>query len=200
MAKTIHIIACSVFRDALLYLSDRIIDCPFIFTFLPSYLHLKPIDLKKHLLALIQEIKAANDQVGCLYGKCFPDIDQHLAQFEVIRMPYNHCYEIFIGRKRYQQIIVDRPGTFFVEKEVLIDFRNLCRVPLELDDPEIRRLYFKHYQQIIYIRQPLDPDLSDKAKEVAHLLELKLKILDADYTELNCFLEKLCGPANRKIE
>jgi hypothetical protein len=105
---------------------------------------------------------------------------------------------MFIGKKRYQQIISDQPGTFFVEKEVLLDFESLCRIPMELDDPEMRRLFFKHYQQVIYIRQPLDPDLAGKADDIANLLELKLKIIDADYTELSDFLEKLCRQETKR--
>jgi hypothetical protein len=200
MTKPIQIIACSVFKDALLYLSDRMQDCPFCFTYLPSYLHLTPNVLKERLSTSIQQIKATGDRLGCLYGDCYANIDNHLGPIGVIRMPYVHCYEIFIGKKRYQQIISDQPGTFFIEKEFLLDFENLCRIPMELDDPEMRRLFFHHYQQIIYIRQPLDPDLSDKANDVANLLELKLNIIDADYTELNGFLVKLCRHTNKRIE
>ena len=200
MPKPIQIIACSVFKDALVYLSDRMKDCSFSFSYLPSYLHLNPNNLKEHLSRLIQQKKADSDRMGCLYGQCYANIDQHLDPIGVIRMPYIHCYEMFIGKKRYQQIISDQPGTFFVEKEVLLDFDNLCRIPMELDNPEMRRLFFKHYRKVIYIRQPLDPDLSVKANEVANLLELKLNIIDADYTELNGFLEKLCRHADKRIE
>jgi hypothetical protein len=198
MTKPIQIIACSVFKDALVYLSDRMQACPFCFTYLPSYLHLTPNALKERLSTLIQQIKTPRKRVGCLYGDCYANIDRHLGQIGVIRMPYIHCYEMFIGKKRYQQIISDQPGTFFVEKEVLLDFESLCRIPMELDDPEMRRLFFKHYQQVIYIRQPLDPDLAGKADDIANLLELKLKIIDADYTELSDFLEKLCRQETKR--
>ena len=83
------------------------------------------------------------------------------------------------------------PGIFFLEKQLLINFDDYCRSPLELDDPLIRRMYFKHYGNVVYIRQPQDPDLSAEAREVAALLELDLRILDADYTELHDYLKHI---------
>ena len=191
MDDHVHIIACSVFKDAITYLADWIADRPFTFRYLPSNLHLYPQNLKTQLLQSIQETKVAHSCMGCLYGQCFDTIDQDLLPARVLRIPCCHCYEILLGSRRYHDIIAEEAGTFFVEKELLLDFDRLCRIPLELDDSDLRELYFKHYHRLVYIRQPLDPDLSDQIHSVVELLKLELMVKDADYTELKGFLGQL---------
>lgn len=197
MHDTTHIIACSVFRDALACLSDTFTAQPLSITFLPSYFHLRPNELKAHLLEAILEKKGPGVCIGCLYGQCFAGIDSHLAPEAVQRISCNHCYEVLLGHARYRRIIDKCPGTFFAEKELLVDFDNLCRYPLELDDPELRELYFTHYRQLLYIRQPRDPDLSDRVRSVAEFLDLEYTVMDADYSLLKSFMDQLFRRAQR---
>lgn len=197
MSDTLHIIACSVFRDALTYLTDTSAVPPLSVTFIPSYLHLHPRELKQRLLSAIEEKKTPDACIGCLYGQCFADIDNHLDPDIVQRVPGSHCYEVLLGHARYHRTIDKCPGTFFAEKELLVDFDDLCRLPLELDDPELRALYFSHYHQLLYIRQPRDPDLSDRVRSVADFLNLRSTILDADYSLLASFIDQLYRRAQR---
>lgn len=191
--KHIHIVACSVFKDAITYLADWIGDRPFSFSYLPSNLHLRPRDLETSLLKSIRTAKAASACTACLYGQCFEDIDHRIAPENVVKIPCNHCYEILLGSRRYQDIMAEEAGTFFVEKDLLLNFDEFCRIPLELDDPELRNMYFQHYQRIVYIRQPLDPDLSQQVQSVANLLDLKSTVVEADYSQLKAFLDQLTG-------
>lgn len=194
MNDTLRIIACSVFRDSLAYLSEHADLCPMQIIYLPSHLHLYPDELKQRLLETIRQMSATAPCIGCLYGHCFADIDHHLWSAGIERADCSHCYELFLGHRRYRQIMADCPGTFFVEKELLLNFDSLCRIPLELDDPELRQIYFGNYRQVIYIRQPLDPDLTHRARLIAADLGLDLRIVDADYTALQRFLENLQPP------
>ncbi len=191
MRDTIHIIACTVFKDAITYLASWIAERPFSFSYLPSNLHLRPLELKKELLQSIEQTKTRHPCVGCLYGQCFEGIDRSILTEKVLRIPCGHCFEILLGSDRYHDIMIREAGTFFVEKELLLDFDQLCRIPLELDDPDMKELFFRHYRKIVYIRQPLDPDLSDRLHSVAKLLNLELTIEDADYTQLKAFLNHL---------
>jgi hypothetical protein len=191
MPPAIEIISCNVFKDALSHLTDRFSGRPLRVHYLPANLHLNPMALKKRLLVAIQEAKQADHRPACLYGICFPGIDKCLGVEGVDRIRCDHCYETFLGRRRYRRLIDACPGSFFVEKELLLDFDDLCRGPLELDDPEIREIYFSHYSQVVYIRQPRDPDLMAQARFVADLLGLRLTIVDAEYTELIHFLDQL---------
>ena len=198
MVDAHYIIACSVFKDALNHITADFSakglgspDSPIVIDYLPSNLHLEPIELKARMLAAIKRAKHTGHSITCLYGTCFPGIDGCLGSAGVGRIRCSHCYEVFLGRERYRQLIDDSPGSFFVEKELLLDFDDLCRGPLELDDPMIREMFFTHYSHVVYIRQPRDPDLTEKARLVADFLRLRLRIIDAEYTELKHFLKEI---------
>ena len=82
-------------------------------------------------------------------------------------------------------------GTYFLESDLIINFEEYCAGPLELYDNEIKRLAFEHYERVLYVRQPRDPDLVSRAAEVAEFLQLCLEIQNADYSHLEQILADL---------
>jgi hypothetical protein len=118
-------------------------------------------------------------------------MDEFVQTESIVRVPGANCYEMFLGCEKCQSILQEEAGTYFLEKDLLVNFRQYCVEPLELHDAEFRQLYFRNYKRLLYIRQPLDPDLLDKAREVASFLSLELSVLDADYGELRANLYKL---------
>jgi hypothetical protein len=184
------IIACDVFRSALLHLGIDRPDAPHTIIYLPAHLHLRPDHLEQKLLQCLESDARTKSCAGCLYGKCFPDIDTVLNARSIERIECGHCYEILLGRVVHDKVMTERPGTFFLEKTVIEDFDNLCRAPLELDDPQMRGWYFEHYQQVVYIRQPLDPDLMGEVRRIAKLLFLDYTVMEADYTDLMAYLKQ----------
>ena len=185
------LIACDVFRSALRYLGFDRPDGPFKITYLPAHLHLRPDHLKRQLLQTLESEGAPRPYAGCLYGQCFPNIDTVLKSRSIDRLACGHCYEILLGRSAYRELIAEQPGSFFMERTVIEDFDTLCRGPLELDDPQMREWYFEHYHQIVYIRQPQDPDLIENVGGIARFLSLDVTILEADYTDLISYLNSL---------
>jgi hypothetical protein len=55
----------------------------------------------------------------------------------------------------------------------------------------MRKSFFEHYERILYLRQPSDPDLLSKANKLATFLQLSLEIRDADYSHLKKNLNDL---------
>jgi len=102
----------------------------------------------------------------------------------VIKVPGSHCYEMLLGSERFQKLVDETAGTYFLERELILNFEEYCIEPLELHDEEMRKCCFEHYQRLLYVRQPLDPDLVPNARELAEFLELSLDIVDADYWHL----------------
>ena len=195
---SIRIIACGVFEEALKYLSLQAHHPDLRITFLRPRLHNLPPELKKELTGVIRTSRAAGDKVICLYGQCFPEMDDFVQKEAIVRAPGAHCYEMFLGSETFQRILQEEAGTYFLEKELIVHFREYCLQPLELHDPELRECYFCHYKRLLYIRQPLDvdPALVEKARELADFLSLNLLVLDANYGELRANLLKLiqhCG-------
>lgn len=183
---TTRIIACTVFKPAIEYLQLESRYPNLRLTYLPPKLHLKPQALKKRLLNEINAAQKRNERVICLYGDCFPGIDDFCQQHGVIKVPGHYCYEMLLGTERFQRLIEEIAGTYFAERELILHFEEYCVRPLELYDEEMRKYCFEHYKRLLYVRQPSDPNLLiSQAGEAAQFLELYLDISDADYSQLD---------------
>jgi hypothetical protein len=182
------VIACRVFEDALDFLQIKQRFPNWTIHYLPARLHLRPDELKMRVFDAIQAARRCGAGACCLYGQCFPDIDHCLTQQGVFRAPCAHCFEIFLGPERYRRLTAEETGTYFIEKQLIVNFDDYCWKPMELHDPAIRRWYFEHYRQIVYIRQPNDPNLAGSAEALAKRLGLPLRIEDADYRDLDAVL------------
>ena len=154
-------------------------------TFLPSNLHLYPRTLKKNLLATIVSAIKRNERPLLLYGYCVPDIEEICTRNGADKVPGLHCFEMLLGSDSYEQIMAKTAGTYFLESELIVNFREYCLEPLELYDSDIRESFFKYYKKLMYVRQPSDPDLKAAAGKLAGFLNLSLEIKDADYSHLN---------------
>ena len=194
--KIFTVIACNAFRDALAHLKFPERYPGVRFRYLPASLHLKPAELKRCMLQEIQSAGRPGYGICCLYGHCFPDIDDVLKEKNVVRISCSHCYETLLGTRQFNAVLSEQPGSFFMEKELVQNFDAYCWQPLEFDDPELRQMYFHHYRQAVYIRQPQDPDLTREALQIAERLALHLKIVDSDYEELNDRLTELLNKLN----
>jgi hypothetical protein len=189
---SIRIIACGVFRDALRHIEPQWLHQNVSITYINPYLHNYPQKLKEELLYQIHLAKEAGDKILCLYGRCYPDLDDHLCEMGIPKIPGEHCYEILLGSKRFQAIIDEEAGTYFVEKDLISNFPEYCIQPLELNDPLMREIFFQHYKRLVYIRQPFDSDrITPDFHDISQFLNLKPMVFDADYSELKAKLIKL---------
>ena len=187
----IRIIACAVFEPAIDYLQLEKRYPDLRMTYLPSDLHLRPQELENRLLKEITSAQKRNERVICLYGDCFPDIDDFCQQHGTIKVPGHYCYEMLLGSEHFSQLINEMSGTYFAEKDLLLNFEEYCVRPLELRDEEMKKYCFGQYQRLLYLRQPSDPNLVPRAGEVAEFLGLSLDISDTDYSYLEKSLIEL---------
>jgi hypothetical protein len=180
----VRIIACQVFKPALEHLGLES-KYPYIRpTYLPPNLHLRPQELGRYLRREVMAAERRNEQIICLYGDCFPGISEYCQQHGASRVPGPYCWEIFLGSERFNRLLEEDAGTYFLEKELIRNFTEYCIEPLELYDEEMREQCFKHYHRLLYVRQPSDPDLMARANEIAEFLGLSLEVQDADYSHL----------------
>ena len=179
-----RIIACAVFKPALehLRLENRYRDLRL--TYLPPNLCMTPRKLRNYLLRGIASARKSDERVICLYGDCFPDISDFCERHGTIKVPGLRCHEMLLGSERFRGLIDETAGTYFVEKDLIVNFEKYCMEPLELHDEEMRKYCFAHCQRLLYVRQPADPDLVPRASGLAEFLELSLEIRDADYSHL----------------
>jgi len=189
---SIRIIACGVFRDALRQIEPQRFHQKVAITYITPHLHNYPSKLKEEILYQIHLAQKAGDKILCLYGRCYPDLDDNLYKMGIPKVPGEHCYEILLGSRRFNAIIDEEAGTYFIEKDLILNFSEYCIQPLELDDPLMQESYFRHYTRLAYIRQPLDPDtVMPIVHDISRFLKLKPIVLDTDYSELTTNLRKL---------
>jgi hypothetical protein len=183
-----------VFRPALGALGIRESYPELNLHYLPSRLHSRPHELQDLLLEEINWARGKSDEVICLYGECCPDLFHQCKRVGAHKVPGAHCYEILLGGEQYREIMEQGAGVYFIERDLIENFKEYCIDPLELYDDDIRKLYFKHYHTLLYIRQPSDGNLIERIRDLANFLDLKTEIRDADYTHLSNMLKKLLGP------
>lgn len=186
-----RIIACSVFKPALDFLGIEQRYPEVCITFLPSNLHLKPVELKQKLLEEVISAKRRGERIVCVYGDCFPGIEDFCTNQGITKAAGFHCFEMLLGSEKYQRTMNEEAGTYFVEKDLIQNFHSYCMEPLELFDETMRKLFFERYQRIVYVRQPTDPDLGRTVAELAEFLHLALEVKDADYTHLERVIGEL---------
>ncbi|MDQ7783835.1 MAG: DUF1638 domain-containing protein, partial [Desulfomonilaceae bacterium] len=178
------VIACGVFRPCMRHMKITERFPRLRLRFLPSNLHINPFILQRRVLKEIRAAKRRNERITCLYGECFPGIDDFCAEHGARRVPGCNCYQMLLGRDLFHRLIDETAGTYFLEQELITDFERCCAQPLELHDEEMRQEFFKHYRKLVYVRQPGDRGLEFKAQELARFLDLCLDIRDSDYSHL----------------
>lgn len=189
--KTVRIIACEVFRPALEYLQLERSYPNLRVTYLPSRLHINPKKLESDLSKKIASAQKRNEQTICLYGDCFPEINSFCEKHGVAKVPGIHCDEMLLGSEQFNQIIEETAGTYFLEKDLILNFNEYCIEPLELYDEDMRKTFFEHYTRVVYVCQPADPELMPRVCELAEFLELSLETANADYSHIEKELTKL---------
>jgi len=179
-----RIIACRVFKPALeqLGLARRYPDLRV--SYLPPVLHVRPQQLEQQFRRRVAVAAKRSERLVCLYGECFPDLSEFCRTREIAKVPGQNCYEILLGADLFGRLVDETAGTYFLEKELILNFREYCLEPLELYDAQVRKWCFEHYKRLLYVRQPGDPDLVPQACELADFLELSLEVRDADYSHL----------------
>jgi hypothetical protein len=98
----VRLTACGVFRSALKKL-DIYRRFPEIeIEYLQPFLHNYPLQLRDKLMDVISRANRNGQKVVCLYGNCFPDIDELLKERDATRIGCGHCYEMLLGSRSTQ--------------------------------------------------------------------------------------------------
>jgi len=189
-----RIIACRVFKPAIeqLRLTRRYPGLRV--SYLPPVLHIRPAQLEQHFRRRVATAAKKPERLVCLYGDCFPDIGEFCRLRGIAKVPGQNCYEILLGTDLFGRLVDETTGTYFLERELILNFREYCLEPLELYDEEIRKMCFEHYQKLLYVRQPGDPNLVPQVCDLADFLELSPEVRDADYSHLERRLVELLQP------
>jgi hypothetical protein len=160
---------------------------------LPSLLHNSPERIPGAVLERIRKARAEYERVIVVYGDCGTGgmLDRMLAKEGVERVAGPHCYEMYADGK-FNQIMADAPGTFFLTDYLVQSFDHLVLEGLGIDrHPELRDEYFANYTRVVYLAQRQEPALQERARWAAQSLGLPLEIHQTGYGELETRLKEL---------
>ena len=105
----------------------------------------------------------------------FRSLDKVLEKYKISRLGGNHCYDVFAGEQRINQLTAD--GTYLFTDYLVKSFHRSVVIELGLDrHPELIDDYFKNYRKVVWLAQHPNEELRVAAQEAADLMKLPLEI------------------------
>ena len=154
---------------------------------LPPLLHNRPEKIAGEVDSLLTEIKDKHSKCAVAYADCgtYGALDAVIATHGVKRLGGNHCYDIFAGSKKIEEIMQSDAGTYFLTDFLVKSFHRSVMVELGLDErPELRDDYFKNYSRVIWLAQQPSKELEELALQAAVSIGLPLEIQNVGYGQL----------------
>jgi len=154
---------------------------------LPPLLHNRPEKIAGEVDLLLSEIKDKHSKCAVAYADCgtYGALDAVIATHGVKRLGGNHCYDIFAGSKRIEELMESNSGTYFLTDFLVKSFHRSVMVELGLDKrPELRDDYFKNYSRVIWLAQQPTKELEELAFQAAKNIGLPLEIQNVGYGQL----------------
>jgi Protein of unknown function (DUF1638) len=159
-----------------------------------ALLHLYPTRIVDELRVKLHTLRPKYEKLVVVYGECGMNgrLDSLLEEVGAARLRGPHCYEMYAGEERFQEIAEKRPGTFFLTDWLVRNFDRAVVRGLGLDrHPDLKPMLFGNYEAVLYLRQAPHSHLGDKAREIAAYLELPLQIEDVGLGALETRLAAL---------
>ena len=159
---------------------------------LPPLLHNHPEKIAGEVEAKIKELQPKYAKLAVAYADCgtYGQLDQVIEKYGIARLRGNHCYDLFAGSDRVNQLTSE--GTFFLTDYLVKGFHRSVIVELGLDrHPELRDDYFKNYRKVVWLAQQPTKELEIAAQAAADLLQLPLETLNVGESGLLDELKRL---------
>ena len=160
--------------------------------------HLYPRRIVEEVSARLRKLKPRYQRLVVVYGDCGTGgrLDPVLDEVGALRLSGPHCYEMFAGTQQFEQLVDERPGTFFFTDWLVRNFERAVIRGLGLDrHPDLRPALFGNYERALYLRQFPSERLLAKAHGIAAYLELPLELRDVGLGELETRLAALVEAA-----
>ena len=161
-------------------------------TCLPAKLHNAPEQIPDAVRAAVALHRDAYERVFVVYADC--GTGGHLASVcddlgvEMVAGP--HCYSFFEGNERFAAR--DEMTAFYLTDFLVRQFEAFVIRPLGLDrHPELRDMYFAHYDRLVYQAQTDDAGLTEKARSCAETLGLDFERRFTGYGDLAHALDRV---------
>ncbi len=161
--------------------------------------HMYPAQIAQAVEARYLAIRDVYDRVLVVYGDCGTRgvLDEVLDKYGLDRLKGPHCYEMYAGQL-LDELLEQEPGTFFLTDFLVRSFQGTVWRGLGLNRfPELKDEYFRNYRRVVYLSQVEDPQMQEKAGEIAAVLGLPMEIIKTGYGPFEGQLVEFMGkPVN----
>ncbi len=141
---------------------------------LPAKLHKTPEAIPDAVAAAVAEARGY-DRILVVYADCGTGglLQARCAALGVEMVAGPHCYAFFDGLDAFAARAEEEIGAFYLTDFLVRQFDAFVWRPLGLDrHPQLRDMYFGHYDRLVYLAQTDDPALDARAAEAAARLDL----------------------------
>ena len=167
------IIACGALAREILALRDANGWSHLDLTCLPAIYHNYPEKIVDAVRDSVDAHRADYEDVFIAYGDCGTGglLEAACAEMGVNMIAGPHCYSFFEGNDAFAAR--DEITAFYLTDFLVRQFDAFVWKPLGLDrHPDLRDMYFGHYETLVYQAQTDDPTLNRIAKDCADRLDL----------------------------
>ncbi|WP_299905448.1 DUF1638 domain-containing protein [uncultured Paracoccus sp.] len=168
---------------------------------LPADLHLRPERIPDAVEAALAKHGADYDKAIVVYADCGTGglLEARCKALGVEMIPGPHCYAFFDGIEDHAARQDEEFTAFFLTDFLVRQFDAFVWRAMALDrHPELRDIYFAHYERLIYLAQTDDPALDAKAEEAAARLGLAYHRRKTGYGDLPGELARLGAVPNSR--
>lgn len=156
---------------------------------LPAILHNAPDKITPAVEEAVAKHRDAYDKIFVVYADCGTGglLKAACDRLGVEMVAGPHCYSFFEGNAAFEAR--DEITAFYLTDFLVRQFDAFVTRPLGLDrHPELRDMYFTHYEKLVYLAQVPDAELVEKAKACAEQLKLVFELRNTGYGDLESAL------------
>jgi hypothetical protein len=160
-------------------------------TCLPAKLHLFPDRITPEVARVVEENRAAYDDIFVVYADCGTggQLQAKCAELGVEMVPGPHCYAFFEGNEAFAAR--DEMTAFYLTDFLVKQFDAFVWKPMGLDrHPELRDMLFGNYTTLVYPAQRRDRALVATARDCAARLGLAYEYRYTGYGDLGAALAR----------
>jgi len=152
---------------------------------LPAILHNHPERIPDAVSRAVEAARGDYAQIFVLYADCGTGglLQARCAALGVEMLEGPHCYSFFEGNDAFAAR--EEMTAFYLTDFLVRQFDAFVTRPLGLDrHPELRDMYFGHYETLVYQAQTDDPALTELARAHAETLGLAFERRFTGYGDL----------------
>ena len=154
---------------------------------LPAILHNHPDRICDAVKAAVEKHRAGYQFINVVYADCGTggQLFNLCNDLDVGYVKGPHCYSFFEGNDVFLARTGDEFTALYLTDFLVRQFDAFLWKPLGLDrHPQLRDMYFEHYEKLVYQAQTDDPALTEKAELCADRLGLAFERRFTGYGDL----------------